>query len=204
MSTCMIEINSPLFFSYFEGNTFIPLLKSFIHRQPWVIYAHFAPGGGEVKRGMCACAWLNDGATVSECGRVWWGTEMSVVHPWKTGRKHISPCAAWTTPEATVTKHADRIFMMKRRSMYWFETGFHNTVTSFWHLEFCTYLAIWGWTGGEGLLSRSPWTSSRFCSPFPRSLPVTGAKGPGKLSNRFARGRLLPNKHTASGLTART
>ncbi len=62
----------------------------------------------------------------------------------------------------------------------------------------------WGWTGGGEPRSRSPWTSSRWCSPYPRWPPATGARGTGKLSSPSVPDRWPSNRRTALDTTART
>ncbi len=62
----------------------------------------------------------------------------------------------------------------------------------------------WGWTGGGEPRSRSPWTSSRWSSPYPRWPPATGARGTGKLSSPSVPDRWPSNRRTALDTTART
>lgn len=69
---------------------------------------------------------------------------------------------------------------------------------------FSVYSLQWGWIGGGEHPWRSPWTSSRWYSPYPHWLPVTGVTATEKLSNPSAPGRWQGNKHTALGTTART
>lgn len=60
----------------------------------------------------------------------------------------------------------------------------------------------WGWTGGGEPRWRSPWTSSRWSSPYLRWPPATGARGTGKLSSPFVPDRWPSNKRTALDITA--